>query len=198
MVTAILLAAGSSRRMGSPNKLLLPWNGKPLIASTAENILAAGIGELILVTGHEAGAITAALSGLPIRTIHNPHYDEGMTGSIRTGVSIARGQGFMICLGDMVLITPDEYVLIKTAFEQQYSRDIQCILLPEYQEQKGNPVVFSSAYRDAILLHPEEDGCRSLVRSHPEHHCHVPMPTSHILQDIDSPDDYERFIHRSK
>jgi len=196
MVTAILLAAGSSRRMGSPNKLLLPWNGKPLIAATAGNILAAGVGELILVTGHEAEAITAALSSLPIQTIHNPHYAKGMTGSIQAGVRIARGQGLMICLADMVHITPGEYILLTTAFEQQYSRDIHCILLPEYHEQKGNPVVFSSAYRDAILRHPEEDGCRSLVRNHSGHHHPVAMPTAHILQDIDSPDDYERLIHR--
>jgi len=194
MVTAILLAAGSSRRMGSPNKLLLPWNGKPMIVSTAENILAAGIDELILVTGHEAGAITAAVSSLPIRIIHNPHYAAGMTGSIQTGAGIANGEGYMICLADMTLITAPEYILLKTAFEQRYRQDIQCIILPEYQGQKGNPIIFSSSYREAILHHPEEDGCKTLVRGHPGHHHRVPMPTAHILQDIDSPEDYDRLI----
>jgi molybdenum cofactor cytidylyltransferase len=198
MVTAILLAAGSSRRMGPPNKLLLPYDGRPLVVATAENILAANVGEIILVTGHESEALAAAVSSLPIKTIHNPHYAEGMTSSIRAGASIARGRGLMICLADMVRITPAEYILIKTAFEQQYDRDVQCIVLPEYQGQKGNPVVFSSAYRDAILAHPEEDGCRSLVRGHPQNTFRLAMPTPHILQDIDSPDDYQRLIHRSQ
>jgi molybdenum cofactor cytidylyltransferase len=194
MVTAILLAAGSSRRMGGPNKLLLPWKGRPLISATTENILAAGVGELILVTGHQAPAITAAVSDRPIHIIHNPHYEQGMTSSIRAGAAAAHGQGLMICLADMVLITPEEYSHLITAFTQEYSRDSKCILLPGYQGRKGNPVLFSSSWREAILQHPEEDGCRTLVRNNPGHQHHIPMPTDHILQDIDSPGDYEQFL----
>jgi molybdenum cofactor cytidylyltransferase len=195
MVTAILLAAGSSRRMGAYNKLLLPWKGKPLVVATTENIIAAGVDDLVLVTGHEAEAITAAVSGLPVRVIHNPHYAAGMTGSIQTGISAASGNGYMICLADMVSIEPEEYVLLVKAFKDEYSRDIECILLPEYQGQKGNPVLFASSWREAILRHPEEDGCRTLVRSHPVHQHRIPMPTAHVLQDIDTPDEYHRLIH---
>jgi molybdenum cofactor cytidylyltransferase len=198
MVTAILPAAGSSRRMGTPNKLLLPWKGKPLIRITVENILAAGIEELILVTGNDPAAITAAISDLPVRFIHNSHYEAGMTGSIQAGISIANGHGFMICLADMALITPNEYILLIKAFEQEYSRNIHCILLPEYQEQKGNPVLFGSAWRDAIAKHPEEDGCKTLVRSNPQHQVRIAMPTDHILRDIDTPEDYQKLIHPSE
>lgn len=198
MVTAILLAAGSSRRMGAPNKLLLPYRGKPLVAVTAENILAAGVGELVVITGYQAAETTAALQHLPARIIHNPDHDKGMTGSIRTGVGAANGDGFMICLADMALITPEEYILLIEAFDREFSRNIHCIGLPEYQGQKGNPVLFSSLWREAILQHPEEDGCRTLVRSHPQHQFHIPMPTDHILRDIDSPTDYDELILRSK
>lgn len=192
MLSAILLAAGSSRRMGLPNKLLLPWQGKPFVAATAENILAAGITELILVTGHDAPAITTAVSHLPVHVIHNPDHEKGMTGSIQTGVRHATGDGYMICLADMVLITPGEYILLIKAFEQQYSRDIHCIILPQYRQQKGNPVIFSSTYREAILRHKEEEGCKTLVRSHAAHHHRIVMPADHILRDIDTPEDYER------
>jgi len=197
MVTAILLAAGSSRRMGASNKLLLPWKGKPLVAVTAENIWAAGIGELVIVTGYQARETIAALSHLPARIVHNPDHEQGMTSSIQTGVRAATGKGYLICLADMARITPEEYILLLTAFDQEYDRDVQCILLPEYHGQKGNPVLFSAAWRDPILEHPEEDGCRTLVRQYPQHHCRIAMPTDHILHDIDSPGDYERLIRTS-
>jgi len=192
MVTAILLAAGSSRRMGASNKLLLPWKGKPLLAITAEHILGAGVGELIVVIGHQAPEVTAAISHLSARIIHNPDHEKGMTSSIRTGVAAATGQGYLICLADMSLITPEEYILLLKAFEHEYSRNIHCILLPEYQGQKGNPVLFSAAWRESILQHPEEDGCRTLVRKNPQHHCRIAMPTDHILRDIDYPIDYQQ------
>ena len=197
MVTAILLAAGSSRRMGAPNKLLLPWKGKPLVAITAENILAAGVGELLVITGYQATETAAALSHLPARIIHNPDHEKGMTSSIQTGVLAAAGQGYLVCLADMARITPEEYILLTKDFDLQYSRDIRCILLPEYQGQKGNPVLFSAAWRESILQHPEEDGCRTLVREHPQHHCRIPMPTDHILHDIDTPGDYEQLLRPS-
>src|SRR5579859_2818169 len=190
MVTAILLAAGSSQRMGAPNKLLLPWQGKPIVAATAEQILAAGIDELIVVTGHEATETAAALTHLPVHIVHNPAFVTGMTGSIQTGVRLARGDGYMICLADMVLITAREYQELAAAFDLRYRRDPHCILLPEYQGQKGNPVIFSAAWREAILGHPEEEGCKSLVRRHPDHHLYISMTTNHILQDIDFPEDY--------
>lgn len=192
MVTAILLAAGSSRRMGAPNKLLLPWKGKPILAITAENILASGVGELIVVTGHQAQETAGAVSHLPVRIVHNVHHEKGMTSSIQTGVSIAGGRGYLICLADMALITPEEYTILLTAFEQDFVQDNRCILLPEYAGHKGNPVLFSSLWRESILQHPEEDGCRTLVRNNPQYHRYIPMPTDHILRDIDSPDDYRQ------
>lgn len=192
MVTAILLAAGSSRRMGAANKLLLPWKGKPLVAITAEHILGAGVGELVIVTGHQAPEVIAAVSHLPARIVHNPDHEKGMTSSIRTGVGTATGQGYLICLADMTLITPEEYILLIKAFEREYGRNVHCILVPEFQGQKGNPVLFSATWREPILQHPEEDGCRTLVRNNPQHQLRIAMPTDHILQDIDYPIDYQQ------
>src|SRR6266566_1004111 len=108
MISAIVLAAGSSRRMENKNKLLLPYKGKTVLVHTVENILSAGIEEVIVVTGHEAGLVQEAIRLLPVRTIHNPQHEAGMTGSIQAGVRAATGNGYMICLSDMVLITPEE------------------------------------------------------------------------------------------
>jgi molybdenum cofactor cytidylyltransferase len=196
MVSAVLLAAGSSRRMGALNKLLLPFGDRTIVASTAAELVAAHIGEIIVVTGHEETKVEAALAGLPVRLAHNPDYESGLTGSIQTGVRHARGNGYMICLADMVLITHDEYALLNTAFDRQHLLDDRCILVPAFAGRKGNPVIFSSWYRDAILRHPEKEGCKSLVQEHSAHRHILPMPTGHVLQDIDLPDDYQRLTRQ--
>lgn len=192
MLSAILLAAGSSRRMGTENKLLLPWQGEPIVAVTAKRLLAAGLKEIILVTGYQAADITAAVSHLPLQIVHNPLFEEGMTSSIQTGIRAAHGQGYMIALSDMVLLTTSEYQQIATAWETQYKTDDHCIGIPIYQNQKGNPVIFPWALRQDILEHIEKEGCKAIVQRNPAHQFHIPMPTDHILQDIDRPEDYTR------
>ena len=183
--------------MSPVNKLLLPWQDHTVIYHTAEQLSAAGIDELIVVTGHEPTAIEKALHPLPVRIVHNPLHHTGMTGSITTGLRNARGLGYMICLADMTLLTTNDYVLLKTAFEQQYRLNDHCIILPEYHGQTGNPVTFSHTYRDALLTLPEQEGAKSLVRANTMHHFRVPMPDDHALRDLDTPDDYETLIHRS-
>lgn len=191
MISAILLAAGSSVRMGAVNKLLLPWQDATIVAATTTRLLTAAPGEIIVVTGHQAPEIRKALHALPVHFIHNPSFATGLTSSIRTGVGIARGEGYMICLADMVLITPEEYALLFTAFQHQHFLDDRCIILPDFKDTIGNPVIFSAAYRSDILNHPENEGCKTLVRSNKTHHLRVTMPSDHVLRDIDYPDDYK-------
>ena len=201
MLTAILLAAGSSRRMGPINKLLMPYQGQPIVAVTATRLLAAGIKEIIVVTGYEAADIGKAIAHLPIHLAHNPRHEEGLTGSIQTGIRASTApsagvptptsQGYMICLADMVLITPPEYTLLANAFHQHHTADDRCILIPDYQGSPGNPVIFSAAWRDILLKHPEKEGCKGIIHSNPTHIFRIPMPSAHILADIDLPGDYE-------
>jgi len=191
MVSAILLAAGSSQRMGAVNKLLLPWRDNTVVATVAGHLLAAGLEEIIVVTGHQARGIESALHSMPVRFVHNPSFATGLTGSIQKGVSIAKADGYMICLADMVLVTPEEYSLLSAAFQERRALDDRCIILPEFKDTIGNPVIFSAAYRSDILQHPEKEGCKSLVRSNKDHHLRVHMPSDHVLRDIDYPDDYK-------
>lgn len=194
MLSAIVLAAGSSRRMGNKNKLMLPYKEKTVLATVVGNILSAGIKEIIVVTGHEAAQVTDSLRDLAVRFVHNPHYERGMTGSIQSGVRIAKGDGYLICLSDMVLVTGAEYALLQEAFRQQRLSDERCICIPVYKGEKGNPVGFSSFYRELLLHHPEKEGCKGIVRSHPEHVFPVDMPTDHTLRDLDSPDEYSALL----
>ena len=81
MVTAIVLAAGLSQRMGAVNKLLLQYKGKTIIETTLTNILASGIKEIIVITGHEAEKVKGVIQYLPVLIIDNPNYAKGMTTS---------------------------------------------------------------------------------------------------------------------
>lgn len=107
----IVLAAGLSRRFGTQNKLLIDWEGEPLIrrvvrtalASTSPPLPAERGGAVIVVTGHEAAQIEAVLIDLPVMFARNKRYREGMSGSIAAGVrAAAKGaRGFLIVPGDM-------------------------------------------------------------------------------------------------
>ncbi|MEO5995883.1 MAG: nucleotidyltransferase family protein [Chitinophagaceae bacterium] len=192
MLTAIVLAAGLSTRMGINNKLLLYYRNKTVIANIVESILDAGIKDIIVVTGHEADLVKYVLATFPVKFEHNPRYAEGMTTSIQQGINAARGNGYMICLSDMLTITATEYTFLRDAFEETLSIDSKCICLPRYRNEIGNPVIFSAFYREAILQNQQPEGCKNIVQSNKEHLFYLEMDTSHILNDFDYPEEYQK------
>lgn len=194
MLSAIVLAAGLSKRMGDENKLLLRYKSKTIIETTILNILDGGIEEVIVVTGFEADKITMAIQYLPVRIIYNVFYKKGMTTSIQKGVESSKGNGFMICLGDMFAITSSEYSQMVSFFEECFAKDEQCICMPRYKNEKGNPVIFSSFYKKELLQHTDMEGCKAIVQSNKDHVHTLEMITPNILQDIDYPEDYQRII----
>ena len=193
MITAIVLAAGESKRMGAANKLLLPFGETTLIGRVVSAVTASATGEVLVVVGHEAEAVREALVGHPVTFVHNAHYREGMTTSIHAGVAAAspEASGFMICLSDLPLIEPGELDQLIDAFEGRVREDPQCIVIPVHAGRRGNPVLFSAAYQPAILTHAGLMGCKGIVKQNPAHVLEVSLPTDHILRDIDPPAAYE-------
>ncbi len=206
MVSAIVLGAGLSRRMGSErNKLLLPWQGKALIAHVVAHVLATTVEEVIVVLGYEAELVRDAVGtghdlsdmvgtghDLSLRFIFNPNFETGMTSSIQQGVKSAKeGNAFLICLGDMPFIRGEEYQLLLEQFEKKSIADPKCILLPFYEEKKANPILFSAFYKDVILAHTHPEGCRAIVQEYAKHIQVVKMPSATVLQDVD---DWEAYL----
>ena len=151
MVSAIVLAAGLSKRMGNENKLLLHYNNKTIIETTLQHLLDAGMEQIIVVTGYEAQLVTTTIQHLPVTIIHNPLYEKGMTTSIQKGVEAATGKGYMICLADMLSITALEYQSLTAAFEKQWQMDERCICIPQYKNEKGIPLkVFQKWYKERV------------------------------------------------
>ena len=192
MITAIVLAAGMSRRMGE-NKLLLPFEGKTMLEATLDRILAARPGELLLVSGHEAERIRPALGSRPVKVVFNPDFSSGMTTSIQTGIrAAAQGSGgFMICLADMPLIEPAVYQLLIQAFHENASTTPRLIVQPEYCGQPGNPVIFSGIFREALLALDFPEGAKPLVQANRDCLLRIPVDTDAILRDADTPEAYE-------
>ena len=194
MISAIILAAGESRRMGVKNKLLLPISGEVLIRNFVKLVCASNIDEVVVVVGHEAEKIEDVLQGQPVRFVENLRYMEGMTASIQTGIQAAsaESEGLLICLADQPFIETSDFNRLIHEFTDLFDSKSSLIIVPVFKGQSGNPVLFSRQFRDVILQHTGK-GCRDIVLKHPECVREVEMGNDNVLQDVDTPEDYKMF-----
>jgi molybdenum cofactor cytidylyltransferase len=198
MISAVILAAGESRRMGVQNKLLLPIGGEVLIRKFVKSVCASEVDEVLVVVGHEAEKIKTVLREQLVRFVDNPGYVEGMTTSIQSGVKAASPEstGLMICLADLPFTETAEFNRLIHAFSDFCVTESSPIIVPVFQGQRGNPVLFSSQFRKIILAH-EGEGCRGIVRKYPQCVREVIMENDNILRDLDTPKDY-KFVTKIK
>jgi len=200
VIAAIVLAAGESKRMGAKNKLLLPFGHKTLIEQTVDNVLSSKAQEVIVVLGHEAVKIKKVLQSRKVKFVENQNFKKGMSTSIQTGIKAVSSEmkGSMICLSDLPCIESMELNKLIDAFNEIRNQNEKVIVVPTYKGKRGNPVIFSSFYHSQILTHSESDGCKGVIKQNLEEVLEVKMSTAHILQDIDTKNEYENIIHDSK
>jgi len=185
-IAGIILAAGQSRRMGPANKLLSKLKGKSLIRHVTGNAIAAGLAQVIVVTGYEAGRIRQDLSGLNIIYVHNQNFAEGLSSSLKTGIQTLgpRIDAALILLGDMPFINAD---IIKT-IAATWARDREeHILVPHCRGQRGNPVLWPRRYFDELASLSSDSGARQLFHVHRDAIMKIELGEG-ILQDIDTPE----------
>ncbi len=194
-ISAILLAAGQSRRMAPVNKLALDVQGVPLVLRTARTLLSCPLEEVVVVVGHEAERVRAMLDGLPVCVVYNEHYNQGRVTSIQAGLAaLAKPcDGFMVCLSDQALLEPTDVSELISAFAQ---RSHGSVLVPQYQGRRGNPVICDGQHRRALLNGDSRLSCRQFIDQHPELVYPFPVDRDHVLFDVDTPADYERLIGR--
>lgn len=190
----VVLAAGLSERMGEP-KLLMDVAGAPMIRRTLENVLAFGPAQTVVVTGHGAAAIEAALKGLPVRFAHNPDYAQGHHGSVAVGVAAVSREvdAVMVMLGDQPLVGAAHLSALAAAFA---ALPAGAILVPHYAGQRGNPVVFAAAHIPELSGETGRPGGRRLIESRPDLVHRLDMDSDVFVLDCDTPDDYRRLIAR--
>jgi molybdenum cofactor cytidylyltransferase len=188
-VAAVVLAAGASRRMGDRNKLLepIPGSGVPIVARVVDTVLATRARPVVVVTGHDAGAVRAALAGREVTFVHNPRHAEGMSTSLAAGVGELGEDvdGAIVCLGDMPRVRPAHIEALLAAFDPE---DGRAICVPTWEKRRGNPVLFASRFFPEMRLVQGDVGARALLEKHAAAVCHVPMDDGGVTVDVDTPE----------
>ena len=194
MISAVILAAGESRRMGKQNKLLLPVGGEAVLVKLVKSVCASDVGQVLVVIGHEAEKIRWELNNFPLSFVYNPNFSEGVTTSIKFGVKEVSpvSDGFLICLADMPLINTSEINKLIHAYVQNRIKEKRLIAIPVFQGQRGNPVLFSSEFRNDILKYKKKSGCKEVIINNSEYVKEIEMDDNNMLLDIDTLEDYQR------
>lgn len=179
---AIILAAGLSRRMGS-NKLLAEFGGKPLVAHVADAVEAAGLPSPIVVVGHEAAYVRAALANRRAAFVTAADHIEGMSRSLAAGLAAvpAAWEAAIICLGDMPLVSS---ALLRRLAEQA-SRS--AIIVPAFNGKRGNPVLWGRDYFGDLASLQGDMGARTLFERYSDRIKFEPWHDDSIRRDVDSP-----------
>jgi molybdenum cofactor cytidylyltransferase len=187
----VVLAAGVSSRMAPANKLLTrDAGGWPLVARVAYAAARSGAGRVIVVTGHQADAVQAAVRAAvpwaPLSFVRAPDYATGMAASLREGVAAAwASQAVVICLGDMPLVTFD---VIENLFAANAVPGSPGIVVPTYRGRRGNPVLWARPYFDELATLSGDKGARALLRLHAADVAEIPVQNDGILRDFDTQD----------
>jgi molybdenum cofactor cytidylyltransferase len=186
-VAAVVLAAGRSTRMGGPNKLVAEVGGKPLVRIAVEEALASTARPVIVVTGHQRERIEAALAGLPVRFVHNPDFAEGLSTSLKAGLSAlpAEADGAIICLGDMPQVRAEIINRLAAGFDPERGA---LIIVPTIEGKRGNPVVWSRRFFPELMALEGDVGARHLIGRYGEAVVEVPVTGKGALVDVDTPE----------
>ena len=186
-IGALLLAAGQSRRMGGPNKLLAEIDGMPMVARVAQRLLASRARPIIAVLGNRADEIDAALGRLPVERVRNPDFAEGLSTSLKRGVAALPPDldGALVCLGDMPLVSGRQVDRLIAAFNPLEGR---AIIVPTRHGKRGNPVLWASSFFPEMARIAGDVGARHLIGEHAELVAEIEMDDDAILVDIDTPE----------
>lgn len=181
--SALVLAAGGSRRFGTP-KLLADLAGEPVIRRTTDAICAVGFRETIIITGAEHAEVRAALAGLPCKVVHAPNWVEGISASIRAGIEALQHEreGLFLFLGDMPLV-PNGLCeeLADLATSSGYAAR------PMRGDVPGHPVAFVNAAAADLMALTGDAGAGSLLRRAGAKIGYLPTADAGAVLDIDTP-----------
>jgi molybdenum cofactor cytidylyltransferase len=189
MVSAVVLAAGASSRMGT-HKLLLPLGTEPLVRRTVAEVVAAGFDDVLVILGFDRERVAAALSGLRVRTAVNDRYESGMGSSFRTAVeSLGDASAAMFALADQPFVTAADYRRLLDSWRAQQP----AIVSVRYGEVTAPPHLFSrELFPELAVL---EHGARPVLQRHGDGAGVLQFPPE-LLFDVDTPADYERAKRR--
>jgi molybdenum cofactor cytidylyltransferase len=191
MITAIVLAAGESKRMGQP-KMLMPWGQSTVLQTVISTIRSAGITDILVVTGGARRQVEA-LIGTTAQTVFNENYPAGeMLSSIQTGLTTKmtdEATAALICLGDQPQVTERSVRQVCDAF----LTEDPSIVVPSYEMHRGHPWLLARPLWDELIALKTPLTARDFLNEHAAQIRYVEIDTPDIIEDLDTPQDYQKF-----
>jgi len=191
-VAAIILAAGRSSRMGR-NKLLLDLEGKPILCHAVDQALGAGLSEIVVVSGHQASKVRAALGERPVKVIEAREHRLGMSASLKAGIRALgpKVDAVLVMLGDMPQVSAPLIQHLIAAYNPLEGRSI---VVPTLDGKRGNPVLFDRRYFQEMLELEGDVGARHLIGTHDDHVAELSVDDAAVFTDVDTPEAYDRLL----
>ena len=191
-ITAVLLSAGESSRMGQP-KPLLPWKGLPLVQYQVSSLAEAGASPIIVVLGPNPDDVAPFVIGADaLQTVINTHFTEGKTTSILLGISQVSDDVDGILL--LAVDQPRPAELVRQVIEE-HLRSGALITHPTYNGRGGHPIIFRGSLKQELLaITEDQQGIREVVSRHQEKIHTVAVDSPIIRIDLNTMDDYEKAL----
>ena len=189
-ISAVVMAAGMSKRMGTP-KMLLRWKNSTVIATVLNTLAQSGVEEIIVVTGGDRVAVEEELLSCPIkvRALYNENFRNGeMTDSIRIGISglTQKSDASLIVLGDQ----PQVPLTIIRQLIAEYQRAGNALIVPSYKMRRGHPWVVDRSLWEDLKILSSAFTMRDFLNKHKDKIHYLVVDTPEILADLDTPEDY--------
>ena len=183
VISAIILAAGESKRMGIP-KLLLSLGKSTILEHTIDNYLNSEVDEVIAVLGNKAEEMLNLIANRPITVASNPAYRRGMSTSIVAGLNLVsdRTEAVMLGMADQPFVDAQTINHLIEAFGTHNKG----IIIPVYQGRRGHPVIFAIKYRGELTRLKGDVGGREIIDHHPDDVLEVSVNCEGINIDIDT------------
>jgi CTP:molybdopterin cytidylyltransferase MocA len=191
-IAAVVLAAGRSTRMGRA-KATLPLHEETFLTHIIRTFHAAGVGDIVVVLGHEAETIAQAVraSGLPARVVINSNYDRGQLSSLLAGLAVAdQSDAILMTLVDVPLVSPSTV----RAVIDRYETTKASIVRPVNGSRHGHPILIDRALFASLRAASDATGAKPIVRANASTEGDVPVDDEGAFCDIDTMDEYRRFI----
>ena len=198
MISAILLAAGQSRRMNGKNKLIEKIKNSPLIKHSVKNILLSSVEELIVVLGYQKEIIEKTIDKHEkIKFVFNKEFDSGMASSIKVGLNhlSEKTEAFFICLGDMPEINENIYNQLIAEYLVNHVDNLLCkngkeIIVPKYKGQQGNPVLFNESMKEKIMSIAGDVGAKKILELNNDKILNIETNDQGITKNFNRLDDF--------
>jgi molybdenum cofactor cytidylyltransferase len=189
MISAIILAAGESKRMGQP-KMLLPWGKISVLGQVLSTFQKAGIDDILVITGGAREQVERIVDQYQARSIFNNQFASGeLLSSLQLGLEAQSShvQATLIGLGDQPQVQAGTVRLICEMFREQKSK----LIVPSFQKRRGHPWLVERSLWNELLELQSPRSPRDFMNEHADEIGYVEVNTSTILADLDTPEDYE-------